>query len=84
MYGFKVVSLLASTKDLLPTYLATIVILVSHSIWANIERQANCLSSMLHVTATLDDVLRGYLKGCRTIFLLEASCEVTLMIILPL
>ena len=84
MYRFEVVCLLASIEDLLPTNLASIVILVPHRVWANIECQANCLSSVLHVATTLDDVFRGDLKGRRAIFLFKASCEVTLMIVLPL
>lgn len=38
---------------------------------------------MLHVAASLDDVLRGNLEGCRAVFLLEGPCEVALVVILP-
>ena len=78
MVGFR-----ASAEKLLPSVLAAIVVLVAHGVRADVERQANGLSGMLHITASLNDVFRGYGEGSRTVLLLEASCEEALMVVLP-
>ena len=77
------VSFCASTQKLLPSVLATIVVLVAHGVRADVERQADGLSGMLHIAASLNDVFRGYSEGSRTVLLLKASCEVALMVVLP-
>ena len=50
---------------------------------ANVERQADSLSRILHVTSTLDDVFGSDVEGSRTVFLLEVTAKVALMIVLP-
>ncbi len=77
------VSFRASAQKLLPSVLASIVVLVAHGVGADVERQANSLSGMLHITASLDDVFRGYSEGGRTVLLLKASCKEALMVVLP-
>ena len=84
MDRLEVVGLLASFQKLLKLPLTNvIVVLVSHCVVANVECQAYSLSSILHVTSTLDDIFRGDIKSSRTSFLLEAPTEVALMVIFP-
>ena len=78
------VGLGASAQNLLPTDFSSVVVLIAHRVRPHIKSQADRLGRMLHVATSLHDILRGYLEGRRTIFLLEGSCEVTFVIILPL
>ena len=71
-------------EHLLPSDFTAIVVLVSHSVRTDVESQANRLSRVLHVAATLHDVLWSDLEGRWAIFLFEAASKVALMVVLPL
>lgn len=80
----EVVSLLASFQKLLKLALTdVVVVLVAHRVMANVERQTDSLSRILHVASALDDVFGSDIEGSWTIFLLEVTAEVALMVILP-
>ena len=84
VHRLKVIRLGPSVQHLLPAIFAAIVVLVSHRVWSNVKSQADRLSCVLHVAATLNDILGCDLEGRWTIFLLEAASEVALMVVFPL
>ena len=57
---------------LFDTSLHALKILVAHCVSANIQGQADRLGCILHVAASLHDVLWCDVKCCRTVLLLEA------------
>ena len=71
-------------QHLLPSDFAAIVVLVAHSVGADVQCQADGLCGLLHVTAALDNVLGCDFEGRRAVLLLKAAREVTLVIVLPL
>ena len=83
MDRFEVICFILAPDELLPAALTLVVELVAHCGWAYIEGKADCLGRVLHVATTLDDVFRRDIEGCWTIFLLKATREVALMVVLP-
>jgi hypothetical protein len=80
----EVVSLSPSFKKLIQLPLTdVIVVLIAHGVITNVEYQADSLSRILHVTSALYYVFRGDIEGSRTVFLLEITAKVSLMIVLP-
>lgn len=80
----EVVSLPSSFKKLIELSLTdVIVILIAHGVLTNVKCQADSLSRILHVTSALDYVFGSNIKCSRTVFLLEITTKVSLMIVLP-
>ena len=84
MDGLKVVRLGPPVEEVLHSTVATIWVLVAHSVCTYIQSQADGLRRLLHVAPSLDNILRSDFKGSWAILLLECACEVALMIVLPL
>ena len=78
------IGLCAALKELLQPVLIAIVVLVTHCVWAYVQGQADSLSRLLHIAATLNNIFRGNFESCRAVLLLKAACKMALMIVLPL
>ena len=83
VHRLEVIGFRTSIRDLFPSSFAGREELVAHGVRSDIQRQAESLSCILHVTAALDYVLWSNFKGSRAIFLFEAACEVPLVVVLP-
>ena len=87
MDGFEMAATHTSLDQLLPStlsLLAVFLIHVTHALGADIERQADGVLGVLHVAATLHDVLGEQVKGDRAVDLLEEAREEAEVIVLPL
>ena len=84
MHGLEVIRLRPSIQHLLPSDFTAIIVLVAHCVWTDVQSQTDGLGGLLHVAATLNDVLRCNFEGSRAVFLLEAPGEVALVVVLPL
>ena len=83
VHRLEIVGFRASIHDLFPSSFASSEKLVAHCVRPDVQRQAESLRGILHVTAALDYVFRSNFKGSWAILLLEAACEVSLVIVLP-
>jgi hypothetical protein len=87
MYRLKVTAASLRLDQLLPaalTFLRVLLVHISHALRPDVKSKANGILGVLHVAATLHDVLRQQVKGDRAIDLLEEPAEEAKVVVFPL
>ena len=65
-------------------FLRVLLVHISHALGSDVKGEADGVLGVLHVAATLHNVLRQYVKGDRAVDLLEEPAEKAKVVVLPL